>query len=141
MSRRGGGKGDGQPDGNREETIFTVMLREHASTPKGIEIPVNSVGEGVQMFATANGPPAGGHAVVIGGSLAGLLAARVLADHFGRVTVVERDAYPGGPEPRKGVPQGRHAHIMLMRGRREFERLFPGLDAIPLPVAASRSLP
>ena len=34
------------------------------------------------------------HAVVIGGSIAGLLAARVLADHFDKVTIVERDAFP-----------------------------------------------
>jgi phytoene dehydrogenase-like protein len=31
----------------------------------------------------------GAHAVVIGGSMAGLLAARVLADHFDRVTILE----------------------------------------------------
>lgn len=33
----------------------------------------------------------GMHALVIGGSMAGLLAARVLANHFDRVTIVERD--------------------------------------------------
>jgi glycine/D-amino acid oxidase-like deaminating enzyme len=44
------------------------------------------------------------HAVVIGGSLAGMLAARVLSDHFERVTVIERDALPDEPTPRKGVP-------------------------------------
>ena len=68
-----------------------------------------------------------GHAVVIGGSLAGLLAARVLADRFNEVTVVERDVLPDGPVPRKGVPQGRHAHALLASGERVLHDLFPGL--------------
>jgi 2-polyprenyl-6-methoxyphenol hydroxylase-like FAD-dependent oxidoreductase len=70
----------------------------------------------------------GGHALVVGGSMAGLLAARVLADSFDRVTVVERDGFPGGPEFRKGVPQSRHVHVLMTRGRRIVERLFPGLE-------------
>ncbi len=68
-----------------------------------------------------------GHAVVIGGSMAGLLAARVLSDRFERVTVVERDRYPEGFENRKGVPQARHAHALLPRGFMIMARLFPGL--------------
>jgi glycine/D-amino acid oxidase-like deaminating enzyme len=52
------------------------------------------------------------HAVVIGASMAGLLAARVLSDHFEQVTIIEGDQLPEGGEPRKGVPQGRHAHIL-----------------------------
>lgn len=70
----------------------------------------------------------GSHAVVIGGSMAGLLAGRVLADHFDRVTIIERDRYPEGPEPRQGVPQARHLHVLLMRGRMIMERLFPGVS-------------
>jgi flavin-dependent dehydrogenase len=69
------------------------------------------------------------HAIVIGGSMAGLLAARVLADHFERVTIVERDRLPGEPSPRKGVPQARHVHALLVRGRTILEQLFPGLEA------------
>jgi heterodisulfide reductase subunit A-like polyferredoxin len=46
------------------------------------------------------------HAVVIGGSMAGLLAARVLSTHFGQVTVIERDPLPDGAVPCTGVPQG-----------------------------------
>jgi flavin-dependent dehydrogenase len=65
--------------------------------------------------------------VVIGGSIAGLVAARVLADHFTRVTVLERDRYPEGPEGRKGTPQARHIHVLLTAGRRALEHLFPGL--------------
>ena len=65
-------------------------------------------------------------AVVIGGGIAGLCAARVLADYFDRVTVLDRDTYPAGPLDRGGVPQGRHVHALLARGRRDLERLFPG---------------
>lgn len=67
------------------------------------------------------------HALVLGASMAGMLAARVLADHFERVTVVERDSMPDRPEPRKGTPQDHHLHILLARGRESLERLFPGL--------------
>lgn len=75
-----------------------------------------------------NVPARNEHAVVIGGSMAGLLAARVLSERFGRVTVVERDGFPAGPNFRKGVPQSRHQHIFLPRGRRIAERLFPGIE-------------
>ncbi len=67
------------------------------------------------------------HAVVIGGSLAGLLSARVLSDHFSRVTVIERDVYPELPEARRGVPQAYHLHALLQRGKQIMERFFPGL--------------
>src|SRR4051794_26121077 len=70
-----------------------------------------------------------GKAIVIGGSMAGLLAARVLADHFVNVTLVERDILPDGPEQRKGVPQGQQGHGLLAGGQRVMEALFPGLTA------------
>lgn len=66
-------------------------------------------------------------AVVIGGSMAGLLSARVLSDFYEQVIVVERDELPTAAEPRKGVPQGRHAHALLGRGRQIMETLLPGL--------------
>jgi 2-polyprenyl-6-methoxyphenol hydroxylase-like FAD-dependent oxidoreductase len=69
----------------------------------------------------------GHHAVVIGASMGGMLAARALADHFGQVTVVERDALVDDAVARKGVPQARHAHGLLARGRDVLERLFPGI--------------
>ncbi|PTL76442.1 NAD(P)/FAD-dependent oxidoreductase [Vitiosangium sp. GDMCC 1.1324] len=69
------------------------------------------------------------HAVVIGGSMAGLLAARVLADHAAQVTLVERDLLPDGPEDRKGVPQARHVHVLLTRGAQALDELFPGFLA------------
>ena len=66
-------------------------------------------------------------ALVMGGSMAGLLAARVLSDHFDRVIVVERDRFADTPESRQGVPQGRHAHALLARGEQILSRLFPGI--------------
>lgn len=69
----------------------------------------------------------GSHAVVIGASMAGMLASRVLRERFERVTLVERDPMPETPEPRKGIPQARHLHILMERGRHTLERLFPGL--------------
>jgi flavin-dependent dehydrogenase len=69
-----------------------------------------------------------GHAIVVGASMAGLVAARALVDHFDRVTVVERDRLPDGPEVRSGVPQARHVHVLLLRGAERLESLFPGLD-------------
>ena len=60
--------------------------------------------------------------------MAGLLAARVLADHFARVTLVERDTLPASAEQRRGVPQGRHTHALLVSGRTVLEDLFPGLS-------------
>ena len=49
--------------------------------------------------------------------MSGLLAARALVDHYDEVTLIERDALPLACEPRKGVPQGRHTHGLLARGR------------------------
>src|SRR5271166_4897863 len=66
--------------------------------------------------------------VVIGGGIGGMCAARVLSDHFERVTLIERDELPEGAAHRKGVPQSRHPHGLLDRGRRELSKLFPGLD-------------
>ncbi|OSC43099.1 FAD-dependent oxidoreductase [Mycobacterium decipiens] len=69
----------------------------------------------------------GDHAVVIGASIAGLCAARVLSDFFARVTVYERDDLPRTPANRATVPQDRHVHMLMARGANEFESLFPGL--------------
>lgn len=69
-------------------------------------------------------------AVVIGASMAGLLAARVLSEFFTQVTVLDRDSLPATVTavPRRGVPQGRHTHGLLGRGRRILDDLFPGLS-------------
>jgi 2-polyprenyl-6-methoxyphenol hydroxylase-like FAD-dependent oxidoreductase len=68
----------------------------------------------------------GEHAVVVGGSMAGLLAARVLSEAYDRVTVVERDSLPAVGEGRRAVPQGHHAHVLLMSGQEALEDLLPG---------------
>ena len=65
------------------------------------------------------------HAIVLGGSMAGLGAARALADHFECVTLVERDALSDGTRHRKGVPQGQHAHGLLPAGYRVLSGYFP----------------
>lgn len=82
-------------------------------------------------------PKVGDHAVVVGASMAGLLAARVLADAYRRVTIVERDPLPESGSARKGVPQGRHAHGLLPRvltgnlRRRHTRPASPGADSKP----------
>ena len=72
----------------------------------------------------------GERAVVLGASMGGLLAARVLADFFETVTVVERDLLPDDPAVRRGVPQGRHVHVLLARGAQTFDEP-QGLDRLP----------
>jgi 2-polyprenyl-6-methoxyphenol hydroxylase-like FAD-dependent oxidoreductase len=67
------------------------------------------------------------NALVIGGSMAGLLTARVLSDHFEQVTLVERDKMQDHPEARKGQPQTRHLHALLSRGFQVMRHYFPDL--------------
>lgn len=66
-------------------------------------------------------------AVALGGGMAGLLAARALADHFTEVVVVDRDELDPDVGLRRGVPQARHTHALLAHGRDLLEQLFPGL--------------
>ncbi|MGH3552265.1 MAG: 2-polyprenyl-6-methoxyphenol hydroxylase-like oxidoreductase, partial [Mycobacterium sp.] len=63
---------------------------------------------------------------MFGASMGGLLAARVLADFYDRVTVVERDILPVDPVNRRGVPQGRLIHAIQSRGTQILDDLFPG---------------
>ena len=67
-------------------------------------------------------------AVVLGGSVAGLLTARVLCERFAEVVLLERDALPEQPAPRKGTPHAVHPHGLLARGRQILETLFPGFS-------------
>ncbi|MFG1609595.1 squalene monooxygenase [Actinoplanes sp. NPDC049265] len=69
-----------------------------------------------------------GRAVVIGASLAGLLAARALHESFGEVVVLDRDTLPERPRPRRGLPHGGDAHWLTVRGRWELDELFEGLS-------------
>ncbi|MGB3483230.1 MAG: 2-polyprenyl-6-methoxyphenol hydroxylase-like oxidoreductase [Mycobacterium sp.] len=70
---------------------------------------------------------AGEHAVVLGGSMAGLFAARALTESYDRVTVLERDLLSDGVEARHGVPQGKQPHLLLARCAQVAEELFPGI--------------
>jgi 2-polyprenyl-6-methoxyphenol hydroxylase-like FAD-dependent oxidoreductase len=80
----------------------------------------------------------GERAVVLGASMGGLLAARVLADFYRTVTVVERDVLPDDTANRRGVPQGRHLHVLLARCSQILGELFPGFldelvaDGVPV---------
>jgi flavin-dependent dehydrogenase len=67
-------------------------------------------------------------AIVIGGGIAGLVAARVLCNHFVHVVVVERDVYPDGIGPRNGTPQSNQVHVLLLKGKQILTDLFPGLE-------------
>ncbi|MFH9728228.1 FAD-dependent oxidoreductase [Streptomyces sp. NPDC017254] len=69
----------------------------------------------------------GESAVVVGAGMAGLCAARVLSDHFGQVTVVDRDVLPEQARSRPHVPQDRHPHLLLHAGSRLLEGWFPGI--------------
>ena len=69
----------------------------------------------------------GHHAVVLGASMGGLLAASVLANHFQTVTIVDRDDLPNQATNRRGVPQGRHVHALLGAGAQALNEFFPGI--------------
>lgn len=81
----------------------------------------------------------GDHAVVIGGSIAGLVSARVLADHFNQVTILERDHIEPRPASHKSTPQGSHLHAVQIGGLQVLSALYPGfceklrgMGAVPL---------
>lgn len=77
--------------------------------------------------ATSSAPRVAEHAIVIGASIAGLLAARVLSDSYDRVTIIDRDELPLRlGENRRAVPQGLHAHAMQPGGQLAIEQLLPG---------------
>ncbi|MBT9386247.1 FAD-dependent oxidoreductase [Pseudooceanicola sp. CBS1P-1] len=78
--------------------------------------------------AAAPKPQALRHAIVIGAGIAGLTAARALARHMDRVTLIETDRLGSGAEPRRRVPQAGHVHALLDAGRQALEALFPGLE-------------
>ena len=68
-----------------------------------------------------------GRAVIIGGGIAGLATARVVAEHYQEVLVLDRDRLPETPAFRAGIPQALHAHTLLPYGQMVLEKLFPGL--------------
>ena len=66
-------------------------------------------------------------AIVIGGSIAGLLGARVLSDYFDRVTILDRDELPATPQARRGVPQSVQPHVLFTKGYRILAEFFPNI--------------
>ena len=105
-----------------------------ASPHRGRSSPHDDDAKGTRMSkqpadASRDNDRRGETAVVVGASMAGLCAARVLSDHFAAVVVVDRDELPAPPEPRRLVPQGRHPHLLLTSGARLLEGWFPGLLA------------
>lgn len=72
-------------------------------------------------------PKHSNRAVIIGGSITGLMVARVLSKHFADVLVFDRDRLPAQARPRSTVPQEHHVHLLLQRGQNILSRLFPGL--------------
>jgi 2-polyprenyl-6-methoxyphenol hydroxylase-like FAD-dependent oxidoreductase len=72
--------------------------------------------------------PVAKQAIVVGAGMAGLTAARALADHVERVIVLERDALPPDAAHRAGTPQARHVHALLASGQHTLGQLFPGIE-------------
>ncbi|CAL9363567.1 Tryptophan 2,3-dioxygenase [Streptomyces sp. enrichment culture] len=107
---------DGTPQPERPAAPRTRPASEDTPHPRPLPTP-----------SASSARPSLGHVVVMGGSVAGLLTAHVLADHAERVTVLERDHYEAGPAPRAGVPQSRHTHVLLTSGMRALDELLPGL--------------
>lgn len=68
-------------------------------------------------------------AVVIGGGIAGLVTARVLADHFGSVVIIDKDTSIGSDQPRIGASQGAHLHVLLKRGQSMLRKLLPDVES------------
>ncbi len=107
----------------------TVPLSTNQEESTGFRMNTIPIGGGTNLKKQPSIQSGSGkqHALVIGASIAGLLAARVLSDHFEQVTVIERDQLTDDAQPRKGVPQGRHAHALLARGASILGELFPDL--------------
>ncbi|MFF8954786.1 NAD(P)/FAD-dependent oxidoreductase [Streptomyces sp. NPDC014894] len=80
----------------------------------------------------------GRRAVVIGGGLAGMLAAAALRGLADDIRVIESDALPDGPLPRKGLPQAGHVHLLWSGGVRAAESLLPGVTRRWLAAGARR---
>ncbi|MDN4524980.1 FAD-dependent oxidoreductase [Fictibacillus fluitans] len=78
--------------------------------------------------------------LVIGGSIGGLLAARVLSDFYSKVLIVEKDAFPDGPEHRRGTPQAFHPHRITLRGKAIIDRFFPDYEQDLISFGAPSSL-
>lgn len=93
-----------------------------------LDVPPPSLSQGVIRPMPTSNRQVGQRALVLGASMAVLLAARALHEHFAQVTLLERDDLPSNAAMRKGTPQAIHAHGLLARGREALEALFPGFS-------------
>ncbi|GAA3433013.1 NAD(P)/FAD-dependent oxidoreductase [Kutzneria kofuensis] len=78
------------------------------------------------------------HAVVLGGGMAGMLAAAALVGHADAITIVEGDTFPETPLPRKGLPQGYHSHMFMGGGVQAMDTLLPGTSQLLVAAGANR---
>lgn len=70
-----------------------------------------------------------GKAVVIGGSIAGLLTARVLSNYFQKVILIERDLYEDDDDNKEKEPHRQnHIHLLLAKGREILQDFFPEIE-------------
>jgi 2-polyprenyl-6-methoxyphenol hydroxylase-like FAD-dependent oxidoreductase len=81
------------------------------------------------MVTSQHSAKLGKRGLVIGASMAGLLAARALSDYFEQVTLIDRDTLPEESAVRKGIPQGKHIHVLMIRGQQILEKFFPDFIA------------
>ncbi|MET9296460.1 FAD-dependent monooxygenase [Streptomyces sp. NPDC003077] len=88
--------------------------------------------------SSAPKPPAPRRAVIVGGGLAGMLAAAALHEAVDTITILERDELPADAAPRKGLPQARHAHLLWSGGARAMEDLLPGITDAWIAAGARR---
>lgn len=82
-----------------------------------------------QLSGQAGREATNSRAVVIGAGIGGLLASRVLSDHYDEVVILERDELPATGSHRRCIPQGRHVHALMAKGLQVVEHLFPGISA------------
>ena len=82
----------------------------------------------MQQVASSPVKYLGDRAIVIGGSIAGMLSARVLADYYAQVTIIDRDTLPATPQARRGVPQSVQPHVLFTKGYRILGEFFPGIE-------------
>ncbi|MFI5319761.1 MAG: 2Fe-2S iron-sulfur cluster-binding protein [Myxococcota bacterium] len=96
-------------------------------TPTGVRSADGGAAPALTPAAPATREDGRGTALVIGGSIAGMAAAKVLSEHFARVIVLEKDRSHGRTEARPGAAQGWHLHHLLIAGQRQLDAIFPGI--------------
>ncbi len=67
--------------------------------------------------------------LIIGSGMIGLLVAQMCSRHFQEVIIVEKDPMDPAVVYRSGIPQARHIHILLAKGKEIYEQYFPGFSA------------